>query len=375
MNFSFLPFLLLLTSLLACQPQNQSDTTNAEMVSNYDWMMLPFVKEDAANPVLTPAPATVFECPIRKEKVNWEVKDVFNPAAIVRNDTVFLIYRAEDSVGRHNGTSRIGLATSTDGLHFNRMPEPVFYPDNDFMKPVEWEGGCEDPRVVEDTAGTYFMTYTAYNGELARLCVASSPDLVHWKKEGLAFANAYQGKYKETWSKSGSVVCRLQGNKMVATPVNGLYYMYWGDTHLFLATSEDLIHWTPLEDENGELQPVLSPREKYFDSDLVEPGPPALLTDEGILLIYNARNAPQPKGDPGLAEFTYAAGQALFRADDPSTLISRGDSNFFKPEKDYELTGQVNKVCFLEGLAYFKNQWLLYYGTADSKIAVATHKP
>ena len=49
------------------------------------------------------------------------------------------------------------------------------------------------------------------------------------------------------------------------------------------------------------------------------------------------------------------------------------DHSFMKPDKAYEMNGQVNNVCFLEGLARFKNKWFLYYGTADSKIAVANH--
>jgi len=56
------------------------------------------------------------------------------------------------------------------------------------------EGGCEDPRVVEDSAGTYYMTYTAFDGTLARLMVASSLDLLHWTKHGPAFGQAYNGK-------------------------------------------------------------------------------------------------------------------------------------------------------------------------------------
>jgi predicted GH43/DUF377 family glycosyl hydrolase len=44
-----------------------------------------------------------------------------------------------------------------------------------------------------------------------------------------------------------------------------------------------------------------------------------------------------------------------------------------KPEKPYEITGQVNQVCFVEGLTQFKNNWYLYYGTADSKIAMAVN--
>ena len=66
--------------------------------------------------------------------MQWEEKDVFNPAAVVRNDTVFLLFRAEDSIGKFAGTSRIGIAWSTDGLHFTKHPAPVLYPDNDSIK-------------------------------------------------------------------------------------------------------------------------------------------------------------------------------------------------------------------------------------------------
>ena len=75
---------------------------------------------------------------------------------LVRHDTLFLLYRAEDSIGKYAGTSRIGLAYSTDGLHFTKHPLPVFYPGNDSLKKYEWEGGCEDPRIVEDDNGQYF---------------------------------------------------------------------------------------------------------------------------------------------------------------------------------------------------------------------------
>ena len=47
------------------------------------------------------------------------------------------------------------------------------------------------------------------------------------------------------------------------------------------------------------------------------------------------------------------------------------ETYFMKPDKPYEISGQVNHVCFVEGLVKFKNKWFLYYGTADSKIAVA----
>ncbi len=115
---------------------------------------------------------------------------------------------------------------------------------------------------------------------------------------------------------------------------------------------------------------VIPTRDKKFDSDLVEPGPPAMLTDKGILLIYNSRNIPSI-GDTSLVEGTYAGGQVLLDKNDPTKIIDRLDNYFIKPDKPYEITGQVNQVCFLEGLVHFKGKWFLYYGTADSKIAVA----
>jgi predicted GH43/DUF377 family glycosyl hydrolase len=144
--------------------------------------MLPFVKVDSVNPVLSAGDYT-FTCPVRRQKVKWEEKDVFNPAAIVRDNKIYLLYRAEDKIGKFAGTSRLGLAVSDDGLHFTKMKEPVFYPDNDSLKIYEWEGGIEDPRVVESEDGTYILTYTAFDGTTARLLIATSIDLIHWTEK------------------------------------------------------------------------------------------------------------------------------------------------------------------------------------------------
>ncbi|MEJ7736082.1 MAG: glycoside hydrolase family 130 protein [Chitinophagaceae bacterium] len=349
-----------------------------------DWALLPFTKVDLVNPIMGPGKGTFF-CPILKKKIYWEDKDVFNPAVIVRDGKVFMLYRAEDKIGKFAGTSRIGLAESTDGLHFTRHPEPVFFPDNDAQKKYEWEGGCEDPRVVQDSNGTYYMTYTSYDGKLARLMVASSNDIRKWKKHGPAFATSQGGKYLDKWSKSGSIISTYQNGKITATKINGKYWMYWGDVHIWVATSEDLVKWTPVEMETGEkpagelkyqaatipdLKIILATRKGKFDSDILEPGPPAMLTDNGILLIYNSRNIPSI-GDTALVEGTYTASQVLLDKTDPTRVLHRMDNYFMKPDRDFEIKGQVNQVCFVEGLVEFGNKWLLYYGTADSKIAVA----
>ena len=361
------------------EPASTSDST--------DWALLPFVKVDSVNPVLQPGVGTFMD-PIWKKKVAWEEKDVFNPAIVVRDGKIFMLYRAQDKVGKPGGTSRIGLAESVDGYHFIRSPEPVLYPDSDAYKKYEWEGGCEDPRIVEDDKGAYYMTYTAFDGDKARLLVAVSTDLRHWVKQGPVFAKAYNGKYLDKWSKSGAIVSTYGNDgRIIAARVKGKYWMYWGDQNIWAATSDDLVNWTPVEKASGEADPValrgqalampdlkivIPTRQKKFDCDLVESGPPAMLTDKGILLIYNSRNIPAI-GDTSLPEGTYTAAQVLLDKEEPTRIVHRMDNYFMRPDKPYEITGQVNEVCFLEGLARFKEKWFLYYGTADSKIAVAVH--
>ena len=361
---SLILLLALTYGLSGCLPGRKNNNDSVEKDTTLTWPIRPFVKVDSVNPILV-AGDNSFKCPILKTTVKWEEKDVFNPAAVVRDGKVHLLYRAEDRIGRFAGTSRIGLATSQDGLHFIKMPEPVLYPDIDSLKIYEWEGGIEDPRVIEKDDGTYVLTYTAYDGKVARLLIATSEDLMHWTKHGLVL----RGKYKDSWSKSGAIVGRQRGEKIIAEKINGKYWMYFGDTDLFMATSDDLITWQPVT-EAGKLKAVLKPREKYFDSRLVEAGPYALLRNEGILLIYNSMNH-DSIGDPDIPQGAYCAGQALFDKNDPTRLIDRLEENFMRPDKPYEISGQVNLVCFLEGMVPFEGKWFLYYGTADSKIAVA----
>ncbi len=356
-NLSKLVCLLILVSMVAC-------TTDPKKEKVDGWSLQNFVKADSINPILIPSGKENFICPVRKVQTSWNEKNVLNPAAVVKDGKVYLLFRAQDS----NMTSRLGLATSDDGLHFTKLPEPVLYPSEDSMKKYEWPGGVEDPRIVENEEGLYILTYTAYDGKTARLCLATSGDLLHWTKQGLVLADE---KYRDSWSKSGAIVVQKRGDKMIAVKIKGKYWMYFGDTELFMATSEDLIRWMVAEnDESKKMISVLHPRMGYFDSRLVEPGPFALLKEEGILLLYNGSNA-QNFNDTSLAKFTYSAGQALFDKNNPYKLIDRTEGYFITPDKAYEKLGEVNEVCFVEGLVYFKNKWFLYFGTADSKIAVA----
>lgn len=343
-----------------------------------EWMFGPFVRPDGVNPVITPRKGPAFSCPMNEKEVYWEEMATFNPASVVRDGKVYVLYRAEDRLGEMiigGHTSRIGMAVSEDGLHFERKPEPVLYPDHDLQKEYEWPGGVEDPRIVETADGNYIMTYTQWNRDVPRLAVATSSDLVDWEKHGPAFSKAYEGKYINLESKAGAIICRPVGDRLVAERINGKYWMYFNVPFVHIAVSDDLIGWEPLEDDRGDLLRVLNPRPGYFDSWLVEPGPPALITDDGILLIYNAGNS-KHTGVPELGHRLYTAGQALYDAGNPLKLLDRTDTYFIRPEKEYERTGQyVEGTTFLEGISFFNGKWHIYYGTADSRVAVITWDP
>jgi beta-1,2-mannosidase len=115
------------TALLLCS------FANAE-AQEKPWMIGPFEKPREVNPVIAPNRTSTFRSPMNDSVVHWEEYATFNPAAIVRNGRVFMLYRAEDAggvmqIGGH--TSRLGLAESTDGLRFPRQPQPVLFPGPD----------------------------------------------------------------------------------------------------------------------------------------------------------------------------------------------------------------------------------------------------
>ena len=282
----------------------------------------------------------------------WESAGTFNPAVIFvpsKNPansaagTFVMLYRAQDG----SGTSRLGYAESADGIHFTRRPEPVLSPENDYEK----DGGVEDPRLVLIN-GTYYLTYTGYNKKDAQLCLATSPDLVHWARKGIILP-AYKGKWNVAWTKSGVIV---------PEKINGHYWMYWLGTgadktdQMGLSYSDDLVHWTEATDT-----PVLPSRPGMFDARVVEPGPPPILTAKGIVLVYNGADD----------HLVYRTGVAIFDRHDPRKLMQRTDQPIFAPEKDWEKLGQVPNVVFVEGLSRTGDRFLFHYGGADKYVGVA----
>ena len=293
----------------------------------------------------------------------WESAGTFNPAVTFAFGKFVMLYRAQDA----SGTSRLGYAESSDGIHFARRPDPVLSPETDYEK----DGGVEDPR-LQKFGDTYYLTYTGYNKKDAQLCLATSLDLIHWERKGVILP-AYKGNWNIGWTKSGAIV---------PEKIDGKYWMYWLGTaadktdQMGLSYSSDLLHWT-----EATQTPVLPRRPGKFDSRVVEPGPPPILTPRGIVLVYNGADD----------HLVYRTGVAVFDRTDPRKLLSRSNSPIFFPQKQWEKVGQVPNVTFVEAMVLVKtkdeakvlagrrdeglfqkdNRYLIYYGAADKYVGVA----
>jgi beta-1,2-mannosidase len=275
---------------------------------------------------------------------SWESAGTFNPAVVADTGRIVMLYRAQDT----QGMSRLGYAESSDGVRFTRRPEPVLAPETEYEK----GGGVEDPRIVR-IGDLYYLTYTGYNKKDAQLCLATSKDFLHWERKGILLP-AYQGNWNKGWTKSGAIVSERIGGK---------YWMYWLGTaadhtdQMGLSYSDDLLHWS-----EATTTPVLPKRPGKFDSRVVEPGPPPVLTADGIVLVYNG-------ADDSLV---YRTGVAVFDRNDPRKVVYRSEQPVFGPELEWEKQGQVPNVVFVEGMLTMPDgRWFVYYGGADKYVGVA----
>jgi predicted GH43/DUF377 family glycosyl hydrolase len=151
-----------------------------------------------------------------------------------------------------------------------------------------------------------------------------------------------------------------QAGAILAEPVGGRYWMYYmadareGSDQKGVAWSTDLRQWTEALDA-----PVLGRRPGRFDSRVVEPGPPPMMTADGILLVYNGADD----------RLVYRTGWVLFDRDYPTRVKARSDEPIFEPERGWELVGQVPNVMFVKGLVREGSRWLFYYGGQTSTSA------
>lgn len=308
------------------------------------------------NPILRPNPENEFE-----------EAYLYNATAIVLDDKVFLLYRAQNRAR----TLSVGLAWLEDGYNFRRLNRPVLWPTH----PWENGGGCEDPRIVRDPVSKKFiMTYTAYDRNRARLCVAELMNLLDWKKHPPVvpdnwseICNLLDGTQfiRTAWLKSGAV--------FVDKHKDGRYYMIWGESGFHLAVSDDLVHWKlTTDDYRGSMYTT---GKFNWQDRLIEPGPAPIKIATGnknqnfYVLFYNSSTV----GGGPYDKATYTISQMLVDYDNlQDGPLARLEKPILVPEHANEVNGQVNRVVFTEGVVQFRGQWFLYYGQGDSELGVAT---
>lgn len=266
---------------------------------------------------------------------------VLNPGAADFDRQVVLLLRVE----KPDGLSDLHVARSDNGVDGWRIdPEPLLergLPDCPYEA---W--GVEDARIVYlDEFGCYYITYTAVSRFGAALALARTCDFETVERLGLIFPPN---------NKDGVLFsCRCDGRWRV------LHRPEAGDIqHIWEATSEDLMHWGDPDCVLPEGHPG------RWDHVKVGAGPPPLRTDHGWLLIYHG-----VKGYGG--KYVYRAGAALLDLHEPQRVIHRCPHAIFQAEAPYEQTGLVPNVVFPTGLLERGDELWLYYGAADSCVALA----
>ena len=265
------------------------------------------------------------------EKNSWRSGKTYNPGVVFEDGIYHLFYRA---VGQA-WVSEIGYGKSEDGENFACGLKPALKPEEDFEK-----DGIEDPRITK-IKNTYYLTYNAYDGDTARLCLATSSDLKNWSRRGPMFPaweagtaksftvswdSAQQNsEHKNKWVKSGAIFPQIIKRK---------YWMLFGDRNIWLANSKDGLKWKP------NYEPLIEPRKgNYFDSVHVETGPPPIKTNKGWLALYHGIDKNR----------AYRLGYLLLDLNNPAKIIYRAEKSIFEPKETYELNGIAD--IFPGGLA------------------------
>jgi len=332
-------------------------------------------KRSKNNPIIKP-----------NTKKSWESIKTYNPGVVFYDKKYYLFYRA---VGE-NWKSSIGLAVSGDGLRFRKLSRPVICPRK------KYEGnGVEDPRVTK-IGDKFFLTYTSFDGKLARIKWAVSKDLKNWQKLGLML-NDWDAKkahsFKVPWDEAQNIVTTIKewhkAGGLFSEKIDGRFWMIFGDRNLWLAESKDLKTW------KSHLKPFIKPRKgNFFDNVHVEMGPPPLKTKKGWLLLYHGINS----------RIEYKLGYLLLDINNPRRIIKRSEKTIFQPRKPYELSGLVDilpgsfddlkklsrkelkeyieinekkkmpKIVFCNGAVLRKGKLEIFYGASDSVICQASIK-
>ncbi len=273
------------------------------------------------------------------------VNSVFNAGAALLDDGTLLMLRVEDRRGR----SHFSIARSADGVGDWRLEgQPAFSPDAAGHPEEAW--GVEDPRLtrIADT-GSWVMAYTAYSNRGALVSLATTTDFNTFDRLGpvLAPDNKDAALFPVRFGGRYAMLHRP------APAMPGIAANIW------IAFSPDLVHW------GGHRQIMAARGPAWWDAARIGTGPPPLATSEGWLLLYHGvrRIAGQD---------IYRLGLALLDLEDPTCVIRRGEEWVFGPQTPFERSGDVGNVVFPCGWTCVGDEIHLYYGAADTTMALAT---
>jgi predicted GH43/DUF377 family glycosyl hydrolase len=275
----------------------------------------------------------------------YQVNAVFNPGAVrLSNGETLLLARVED----RTGLSHLTAARSQDGVTNWRIdPQPTFAPDPENYPEEEW--GVEDARVVYlAELEQYAITYTAYSAHGPLVSLTLTRDFKTFERRGMIMKP--EDKDAAFFSK------RIGGEwALIHRPV------FPGSTaDIHISFSSDLQHW-------GESSVLLPARRgNWWDANKIGLCSPPIETVEGWLMIYHGVRVTG-------AGVIYRVGLALLDLEDPTRIIRRGDEWVMSPREPYEIIGDVGYVVFPCGQVVddLTGEIRLYYGAADSSIAVA----
>lgn len=292
--------------------------------------------------------------PILKPSSNpWENQATFNPGALVKDESVHLVYRA---IG-NNDLSVIGYAKSDDGITIDkRRKDPIFASGNvqkamfdsavRFMSGGGY-GGCEDPRLT-NIDGKVYMTYVAYDGySPPRVALTSIPE-----------EDFFNEKF-DSWSEPILISRPNVVNKnavIFPEKINGKYVIMHRIFPHILIDYRDSLEFGKNEYLRGDKK--IKPRKLFWDSRKIGAGPPPIKTNKGWLLVYHSVG----DQDPG----RYKMGAMLLELKDPSRVIARSKKAILAPDHYYENNGHKAGVAYPCGAVHFRNKLIVYYGGADS---------
>ena len=282
---------------------------------------------------------------LRASSWPYPVNTVFNPGVVrLRDGTTLLLCRVED----RRGLSHFCAARSRNGVdEWEIDPAPTLYPDPLHYPEELW--GIEDPRITyvpED--GMYYIAFTSYSLSGPVVSIARTEDFRHFDRLGATMPPE---------DKDAALLPRQFGGNwtLIHRPVDA------SGAHIWISYSPDMRHW-------GDHQVILASREgAWWDANKIGLAGPPIETPEGWLMIYHGVRNTASGG-------IYRLGLALFDLEQPQRCLLRGDEWVFTPETPYERDGDVNNVVFPCGqtISDDGDTLNLYYGAADSCIALAT---